>query len=165
MMKTLFLFFAAIVIVNISIAETPDEKNNIPVMDFDTFAPRLEQDDGRIHVINFWATWCAPCVREIPAFEQLYENFKEEGVHVLLVSLDDPRHMDNRVIPFVERMALESEVLLLDDTNSNRWIPLVSEEWSGAIPATVIYGRGFSDFYEREFKYEELEAIILSILK
>ncbi len=140
-------------------------RGDIPVMDFDTFAPRLEQDDGRIYVVNFWATWCAPCVRELPAFEELYENFKDKGVHVLLVSLDDPRQMDNRVIPFVERMQLKSEVLLLDDPNSNRWIPLVSEKWSGAIPATVIYGPGFSDFHEREFKYEELEAIILSILK
>ena len=164
MIKTLFLFIAVFAVTNSGVLGALGGETEIPVMDFDTFAPRLEQDDGRIYVVNFWATWCAPCVRELPAFEELYENFKDKGVHVLLVSLDDPRQMDNRVIPFVERMQLKSEVLLLDDPNSNRWIPLVSEAWSGAIPATVIYGPGFRDFYEREFKYEELETIIMSKL-
>ncbi len=164
-MKILFILIMMFVGFNLDVEAIQNGENEIPVMDFDTFAPRLEQDDGRIYVVNFWATWCAPCVRELPAFEQLYKNFKDEGVHVLLVSLDDPRQMDNRVIPFVERMQLKSEVLLLDDPNSNRWIPLVSDEWTGAIPATVIYGQGFRSFYEREFKYKELEEIILSILK
>ena len=164
-MKSLFLLIALFFVVNIDLVAIQTEENEIPIMDFDRFAPRLKEDDGRIHVVNFWATWCAPCVRELPAFELLYKNYKDEGVHVLLVSLDDPRHMENRVLPFVERMQLESEILLLDDPNSNRWIPLVSEKWSGAIPATVIYGNGFRKFYEKEFKYEELETIILSILK
>ncbi len=48
--------------------------------------------------------------------------------------------------------------------SANRWIPIVSEEWSGAIPATVIYSDSFRGFYEREFKYEELEEIILPLL-
>ncbi len=165
MIKILFLLVIFFVGFNSDVAANQNGKNEIPVMDFDAFAPRLQQDDDIIYVINFWATWCAPCVRELPAFEKLYENYRNRGVHVLLVSLDDPRQMDSRIMPFIDRMQLQSEVIVLDDPNSNRWIPLVSEEWSGAIPATVIYSSDYYNFFEKEFKYDELEAIILAIIK
>ncbi len=142
----------------------PHFTKDIEVIDFDTFAPRLNKDDGTVYVVNFWATWCAPCVREIPAFEKLYATYKDQNVHVLLVSLDFPNHLESRVIPFVESHNVQSEVLLLDEPNANRWIPLVSDEWTGAIPATVIYNSEFRQFYQREFTFEELEEIILPLL-
>ena len=137
----------------------------IEVMDFDTFAPRLDMDNDSVYVINFWATWCAPCVRELPAFEQLNETYRDKKVKVILVSLDNPDLIDERVIPFMERMDLRSEVILLDDPNSNRWIPLVSDEWSGAIPATVIYSSSHRSFHEREFKFEEIEELVLPLIQ
>ncbi|MDX9942488.1 MAG: thioredoxin domain-containing protein [Bacteroidales bacterium] len=131
---------------------------------FDEFEPRLHLENDTIYVVNFWATWCAPCVREIPVFETIQEQYKDQKVKVLLVSLDFPNQLESRVIPFVDRMGMKSEVVLLDDTDSNRWIPLVSEEWTGAIPATVIFARGFRGFYEQEFHLEELESIIKPLL-
>jgi thiol-disulfide isomerase/thioredoxin len=140
------------------------ENRGVKMMSFDEFEPLLYQQNDSIYVVNFWATWCAPCVREIPAFEALNEKYKDQKVKVLLVSLDFPNQLESRVIPFVERMKMKSEVLLLNDPNSNRWIPLVSEEWTGAIPATVIYSKDFRGFYEQEFHFEELEEIIKPLL-
>ncbi len=162
---TMLAFFA---VLNLSKAHglpTSAEAKEVEVMDFDTFLPRLEMDNDSVYVINFWATWCAPCVRELPAFEQLNETYSDQKVKVILVSLDNPDLIDDRVIPFMERMGLQSEVILLDDPNSNRWIPLVSEEWSGAIPATVIYSAGHRSFHEREFEFEELEEIVLPLIQ
>ena len=139
-------------------------RGDIPVMDFDTFYPMLSKENDTIYVINFWATWCAPCVREIPAFEQLYATYKEQLVQVVLVSLDNPDHLESRVLPFLDRMDVQSRVILLDDPRSSRWIPLVSDEWTGAIPATIVQARNHHAFYEREFKFEELEEIILPLL-
>ncbi len=165
---TAIFLFAVFFLLNDSDASgltvLPDGKD-IEVMDFDTFAPRLEMDNDSVYVINFWATWCAPCVRELPAFEELNETYGGQKVKVILVSLDNPDLIDDRVIPFVERMDLQSELILLDDPNSNRWIPLVSEEWSGAIPATVIYSSSHRSFHEREFEFEELEELVSPLIQ
>jgi len=137
---------------------------SIKIMSFDEFEPMLYRDTDSVYVINFWATWCAPCVREIPAFEKLNEVYEGKKVKVILVSLDFPNQLESRVVPFVRDMEVKSEVVLLDERNPNRWIPLVSEEWTGAIPATIIYSRDFRGFYQREFHFEELEELIQSLI-
>lgn len=136
----------------------------IKVLSFDEFEPMLYRETDSVYVVNFWATWCAPCVREIPAFEKLKELYESKKVKVILVSLDFPNQIESRVIPFVRDMNVQSEVILLDERNPNRWIPLVSEEWTGTIPATVIYSKDFRGFYQREFHFEELEKIIQPLI-
>ncbi|MEE4175885.1 MAG: TlpA family protein disulfide reductase [Bacteroides sp.] len=165
MNKRVFQIFAFLTILagGIQNAFAGDDKA-IRMVNFDDFEPRLYFENDTIYVVNFWATWCAPCVREIPVFESVNEKYKDQKVKVLFVSLDFPNQLESRVIPFVERMDMKSEVILLNDTDSNRWIPLVSEEWTGAIPATLIYSNGFRGFYEQEFHLEELEAIIKPLL-
>lgn len=165
MNKRVFLIFAFLTLLagGFQNAFGGDDKA-IRMVNFDEFEPRLYFENDTIYVVNFWATWCAPCVRELPVFEAIHEKYKEQKVKVLLVSLDFPSQLESRVIPFAERMQLKSEVILLNDTDSNRWIPLVSEEWTGAIPATIIYSKGFRGFYEQEFHMEELEEIIQPLL-
>jgi thiol-disulfide isomerase/thioredoxin len=162
-MKTriIIIFLAAMSFLS---AQRGFSQTEVPVVSFDTFEPWLHKETDSIYVINFWATWCAPCVREIPAFEALHENYAENKVKVLLVSLDFPNHLDSRLLPFIKERNMQSQVILLHEPNANRWIPLVSEEWSGAIPATIIYGRGFRRFYEQEFTYEQLEEIIQPLI-
>jgi thiol-disulfide isomerase/thioredoxin len=54
------------------------------------------------YVINFWATWCKPCVEEIPHFEKLYATYKNQKVKVIMVSCDFKKQLETRVIPFVQ---------------------------------------------------------------
>lgn len=140
-------------------------ERNIEVFNFNEFSHWLNKQNDTIYVINFWATWCAPCIKEIPDFEKLQAQYKNDKVKVLFVSLDFPTQVESRVIPFINRMNMQSQVVMLNDTNSNRWIPLVDESWSGAIPATLIYSKDFRKFYEREFTFSELEAIVVQIIK
>jgi thiol-disulfide isomerase/thioredoxin len=137
----------------------------VPVYDFDGFEPLLHQNNDTVYVLNFWATWCKPCVKELPAFEKLNEKFEDGKVKVLLVSLDFIKHYDSRLLPFITEHDLDSEVLLLNDPQSNRWIDKVSPEWSGAIPATLIYKDGMREFYERSFTYSELESEVQKFIK
>lgn len=138
--------------------------SQIKTYDFDRLQPRLSSASDSVFVVNFWATWCVPCVKELPEFEKINENYSGQKVKVLLVSLDNPDNLESRVLPFIEKHGLKSEVVLLDDPQSNRWIPMVDESWTGSIPATVIFTRDNRSFHEKVFTYEELEKIVESKL-
>jgi thiol-disulfide isomerase/thioredoxin len=156
-MKTL-LFSLLLALSSVSLAQS------IPVMNFQELEPRLHMDDEHTWVINFWATWCAPCVKEMPYFENIGKDYAGKGVKVLLVSLDFANQLEARVIPFVERHGIEAEVILLNDPRANSWIPKVSDKWSGALPATLIYNKNHRSFYEQTFTLEELKAVVENAL-
>ena len=81
---------------------------SVPVYMFEEFEPLLNKDDGSIYVVNFWATWCKPCIKELPYFETAAEKYADKNVKVLLVSMDFPRLLEKQVIPFVERNGIKS---------------------------------------------------------
>ncbi len=117
-------------------------------------------------VIKFWATWCKPCVEELPMFEQLNERYGEKNVKVLLVSLDFKSQLQKRFLPFLETTRLKSEVVLFADQDANTWIPRISEDWDGAIPATYIVRDGKREFHQGRFKdFSELETFMTPFLK
>ncbi|WP_324719013.1 TlpA disulfide reductase family protein [Salinimicrobium sp. HB62] len=137
----------------------------IPTVDFEAFnSEYLQKKNDTTYIINFWATWCKPCIEELPAFERINEEYSGQKVKVVLTSLDFPDRLEKQVIPFIKKYELQSEVVLLDDPDANSWIPKVSEQWSGAIPATIIYNQQERKFYERSFTYDELKSELTSIL-
>lgn len=141
-----------------------DGSSVVEVYDFANFQPFLKQNNDTVYVINFWATWCAPCVKELPHFEAIREKYSTHPLKVLLVSLDFPDKARTGLIPYIKKKNLQSEVLLLDDPDANAWIPQVDPDWSGAIPATVIYSNKDRAFFERSFTYEELENEIAKFI-
>lgn len=142
-----------------SSVEVEDNQSNyaLDVYNFEGFESFLSRKDDKTYVINFWATWCAPCIKELPYFEIVNKKYSGNNVEVILVSLDFPKQYEKKLIPFIEKKKLESKVIALDDPKMNDWIPKIDEDWSGAIPATIIYNKDKSQFYERSFNLEELE--------
>ncbi|MBU3821148.1 TlpA family protein disulfide reductase [Flavobacteriaceae bacterium XHP0103] len=144
---------------------TVSVSTDLEVYDFDGFEKYLTKNDGKTYVVNFWATWCAPCVKELPYFEKLNQEYKNKNVEVLLVSLDFPHLYDTKLKPFIAENKLQSKVVALNDVDMNTWIPKVNEDWSGSIPATVIYRNDESKFYEQSFTYESLENELKQFVK
>lgn len=138
---------------------------SLEVYDFEGLKPFLKTDSDKIYVVNFWATWCTPCIKELPYFERLNETYADKDVEVLLVSLDFPKKYESHLKPFIKKNQLKSKVVALNDMDSNTWIPAISPDWSGAIPATLIFNNDKRQFYEGAFTYEELEAELNKFLK
>nr|MBS0036681.1 redoxin domain-containing protein [Saprospiraceae bacterium] len=140
----------------------------VKVVNFDELEPLLcpNPEDNEVYIVNFFATWCKPCVEELPHFLELHRKYKDEGLHFVLVSLDFLRQLDSRLIPFIGEHQVEAEVFLLNDPYANEWIPKVSGDWTGAIPATLVCNGDKSEFFEKTFhSIGELEDIIKPFLK
>jgi thiol-disulfide isomerase/thioredoxin len=118
-------------------------------------------------VVNFWATWCKPCIEEFPYFQQLAKNYSDKKVKVVFVSLDFKREFETKLVPYVKNKNVQQQVLLIDEPDYNSWIDKVDPRWSGAIPATLIIDeKGRKYFYEKEFpSYLELEKIVKPLIK
>jgi len=117
--------------------------------------------DHPIQIVNFWATWCAPCVKELPFLEKL--NQERRDVKVTLVSMDidlDPN--PEKVYKFVSRKNIKSRVVILDERDPDSWISKIDKNWSGALPATLIVNSatGKRTFWERELREGALEKLI-----
>lgn len=133
---------------------------------FDEFEHLIQTSEDSTYIINFWATWCKPCLAELPYFEEANQNLNSQKVKFILVSLDDARQLEKKVIPFVEKQDIQSKVVLLNDDDYNYWIDKVSPEWSGSIPATLIFDKHKKQFLEHEFSNTaELETFIHQFLQ
>ncbi len=136
----------------------------VQTLNYKELKPFLERKDGKNYVVNFWATWCAPCVKELPYFEALTSKYSDKNIEVLLVSLDFPKQKETKLLPFLEKKNIKSKVVLLDDMNEDVWIKAISEEWSGALPATLFYNANHRKFFEQSFTEEELHKELENFL-
>lgn len=128
---------------------------------------RVEAHEDTLFIINYWATWCKPCVLEMPHFEQVAEDYREKPVKVIFVSLDLPSEYDNRLAQFLKKKKLKSEVLFLDEPKIQSKIDEVDPAWTGALPATVFVKTytGTRVFHEGDFTLESLRAEISKLVQ
>lgn len=124
----------------------------------------IQRTSGKdtVYVINFWATWCAPCVAELPVFNNIHEQYKNQAVKVLLVSLDFKEDRNIKLPTFILRSHTLPDVIWLSDTNPNVFVPKVDEHWEGSIPATVVVatGTGYKQFVEGQVTEKQLRSMI-----
>ncbi len=141
----------------------PAFAQNVKVIKFAELQKLRQQPHDTLYVVNFWATWCKPCIKELPYFEAVNEQYKKQPVRVVLVSMDAADDLEKRVKPFVQKRGMKSDLLLLDETDANTWIDKLEPKWSGAIPATILFNnkRKQYEFVERELTQDELQKLIL----
>lgn len=154
MKKLLFLLLVS--------ANLGAQAQEIPFIRKETLQQWLNADTDTVYVLNFWATWCAPCVEELPAFEKLHKEYGPKNIKVVLISTDFKRNVESKLKPFVKRKNLQSQVVFMDEPNPNNWVNMVSPEWSGALPATlIVYKRkNIALFFEKQLNYETLEEMV-----
>jgi thiol-disulfide isomerase/thioredoxin len=158
MMKSIFTVFIVLISLHIN-------AQKVKLIKLNDLEKRISNGKDTFYVVNYWATWCAPCIKELPYFDQLQKAHKDKPVKVLLVSLDFPSRYKKKVVPFIEKRKLTSEVFLLDETDQQAYIDRISPQWSGALPATAFINRAknTTQFFEQEFTYKELLATFNSL--
>ncbi len=134
------------------------QTQEIPVYHLDGLDYYLNKQDDKVHVINFWATWCGPCVKELPVFEQI--NHDNKDVEVTLVSLDFEEELQKKLVPFVNKKQLRSEVVVILPENEADMMKEVSPNWESGIPATLLYNKNKRYLIQGAVTHEELEAEI-----
>ena len=122
----------------------------------------LQKKSDTTYVVNFWATWCKPCVAELPYFLQTEKELSNKAVKFLFISMDFKKDFSSRLIPFLVKEKINSSVYLLDEPDYNSWMDKVDSTWGGGIPATLIFNHANSKrgFYEKDFAEGELEQTL-----
>lgn len=122
----------------------------------DQLNERINKGLDTTFVINFWATWCSPCKKELPHFIQLENENANDKLKVLLISVDFKSVINSSVIPYLKKIKKKNDLFLLNEKNEQEYIDRIDKNWSGAIPATLFIKAGRRAFFEKEFTYQEL---------
>jgi thiol-disulfide isomerase/thioredoxin len=139
----------------------------VPVYSFEGFEQAvLKRNEEKItYVVNFWATWCKPCVAELPYFLELEKMYKDKNVKFIFVSLDFMNNLESALIPFLDDRKISSEIIVLDQKDADVWMEKIDKNWSGSIPATLIYNTKNRKFVEDKFhSTKELEDLLKPLL-
>ena len=151
LLTTILVFFSGM-----AFAQTA----NVTLLNIDQLQKRIANTDT-LYIVNFWATWCAPCVAELPNFDALQQAHRNQPVKVLLVSMDFRSKLQSDVIPFVQNHKMNTEVFMADKTNEQTYIDQVDKSWTGDLPATLVVNnkKGLRKLYDKEFTLPELNEI------
>ncbi len=135
----------------------------------DQFRAVLEHHRGKVVVVNYWATWCIPCLQELPELDLLQERYGERGLVVLAISMDDPDKLEDRVKPFFAKRApgLVSYLASAGEDDSVEFVTSFDPEWPGALPTTMFFDRGgeLTNIHLGRMLYAEFEEAVLELFE
>jgi thiol-disulfide isomerase/thioredoxin len=116
-------------------------------------------------IVNFWATYCVPCIKEIPYFHEMVNKYERTGIKLLLVSLDFEESYPGKITSFATQRKFTAPIVWLDETNADYFCPRIDSSWSGVMPASLFVNNktGYRRFFESEMTKEELESEILKM--
>ena len=161
------LFSVISLIALFSFSDLCAQEQKVETIKYEQLHEKINQNNDKVVVVNFWATWFAPCVEEIPAFVEVNNLYKDHpNFKMLFVSLDRPKVI-GKVKQFIQDYKMNAEVVLLDDTKRmNEWIPSFDSKWAGNIPVTIIYHNGKKVvFHDQQMTKYELEDAITEYLE
>jgi thiol-disulfide isomerase/thioredoxin len=158
MMKSIFKWLSGAVLVLLVHTSGAQE---IPKWKVADLKSAIEKAEGPT-IFNFWATFCKPCIEEIPYFQQLAAKYQSAGVKLVLVNLDAPEEYPARIRSMAQRFKMTAPIAYLDESNADLFCPVVDKQWSGVIPASLFVNHKtrYRKFYEDQLNKEELEKEI-----
>lgn len=167
LMKHAFIFSFIFIISFPACAQQPaNASSSIPGIRIDQLVQMIDTSTQPL-IVNFWSTWCKPCIHEIPWFEKIVAEFKKEGVKLLLVSLDFREDYPWKLQQFVSRQKYQSKVVWLNETNADFFCPRIDSAWSGSIPSTLMVNnnKNYRQFFEHQLKEERFRSEVQKLVQ
>lgn len=157
-------FIGVLFILSLSEDLKGQSNRSIAVLDMDKLKSMVQASTNskEIQIINFWASWCIPCMEELPYFEKLKQQFPELKIN--LINLDFEKDVKTKVLKIIDYRYEGCDIYRVQGLSADDWMPVVNAEWSGSIPATLIIKGGKKEFKEGKFKdFEELKNLLINL--
>jgi thiol-disulfide isomerase/thioredoxin len=150
-----------ILISNISVSQEIISINNV-----NDIVNIKNQNAGKVFAINFWASWCKPCVNEFPALVKLNKNYNSRNFNLIFISLDFKEEVSTKLLPFLKINDVDYTTYYLDTNSPEEIMDYLNKKWDGGIPATFIFDKSgkLQNFILGEHSYEFFEKEIQKLI-
>jgi thiol-disulfide isomerase/thioredoxin len=138
MVKNLIIVLIMLSMLGVSRSFTQEVK---PLSSINDIRQVMDSNKGKVLLLNFWATWCKPCVKEFPELLKLYNDYKNKEFEIVFISTDVPEDVDSKVIPFLKNQGVDFITYYNNFNDPAELINFVDMKWEGAIPSTYIYDK------------------------
>jgi thiol-disulfide isomerase/thioredoxin len=145
-----------------SVVRAQDPVQKIKVTELQDYIARSDHP----LIVNFWATFCVPCNKEIPYFQSTAARYKDQGVELILVSLDLPDYFPTRIGDFVRKQGYTAKILWLNETDADYFCPKVDPHWSGGIPSSLFIDNKthYRRFFDRQLTEPQVDLEIKKMI-
>ena len=164
-------FLPVIVIVLVISGSGIAQKKKAKLPDIDTITTAdvhhlIEQNNGKVTLVNVWATWCDPCKKEIPSLLKLKNTYRQKGFDLILVSADDIELAKTKVPRTLRQFEIDFQTYIKHDSTDEAFIMGMSPDWNGALPTSFLYDKEgkLVDMMIGERSYEQFEKTILPLV-
>ena len=153
MNKNIFIIFFSILI-----ATNVFSQNEIKVVKIEELKKVYVKPNDTTYIINFFATWCGPCMMEMPILNKFYAEHQNTNMQLIFVSLDNAGTL-KKLPTKLKKIGVQAPVYLLNESNDFSWLPYIDKRWQGSIPATMIINskKNVKAFFETPMEKGQLE--------
>ena len=147
-------------------AKLATEPVTVELADAQALSKLRQNGSGKLRLVNFWATWCGPCITEFPDLVKINRSFRHRAFELVTVAANFPDER-NAVLAFLQKNQASNQNLLFADTDKYKSMAAFDPEWNGALPYTLLLGPKGEVLYQMQGPIDPLEVkrIIVKSLK
>ena len=139
--KSRYIFAVAFFLSGLSLAFSQSVKPLNSLKDLELLK---DSNKGKVVLVNFWATWCKPCVAEFPELVKLYNDYREKGFELVFITVDVPEDITSKVVPFLKQKGVGFVSYYNNFDKPEDLINYFDKDWQGAIPSTYVYDKNWN---------------------